>query len=258
MKLTHTSVFGFALSVSMFACEEQKAATPTPVTTTTSSATVAAAAPSASATMTAKPVATVAAAPALPSADYAIDVGHSQVGFSVKHMMVSNVKGSFKKFAGNVHLDESDLSKMTVELSIETDSVDSADVKRDTHLKSPEFFDVKKFPKMTFKSTKVERAGEGYKVMGDLTIRDVTKPVELSVTGLSGESKDPWGGFRRGATATAKVNRTDFGLKWNAVLETGGVAVAEEVTLILEVELLKKKDTAASATATAKPSATAK
>jgi polyisoprenoid-binding protein YceI len=256
MKFTRLRILGLSLSLSMFACEEQKPAAPAPVTTTTAS--VVAVVPSAAATMTAKPVATVAAAPALPAADYAVDVGHSQVGFSVKHMMVSNVKGSFKKFAGNVHLDESDVSKMTVELSIETDSVDSADVKRDEHLRKPDFFDVKKFPKMTFKSSKVERAGEGYKVTGDLTIRDVTKSVELSVTGLSGESKDPWGGFRRGATATAKINRTDFGLKWNAALETGGFAVGEDVMLNLEVELVKKKDAAASGTAAAKPSATAK
>jgi polyisoprenoid-binding protein YceI len=259
--------YGFAL-LAVAGCDEQKAPTTnttSPVTTTTASAIVSAAAtmtPSAmasaamSAAMTAKP-----ATPALPAADYAIDASHSQVGFSVRHMMVSNTKGNFKKFTGNVHLDEADLSKMSVDLDIETDSVDTADAKRDVHLKSPDFFDTKKFPKMTFKSTKVERSGDGYKVTGDLTIKDVKKSVELMVTDLSGESKDPWGNMRRGAQASAKLNRLDFGLKWNAALETGGVAVSEEVKLELAVELIKKKDAAAagstSASGSAKPAPSA-
>lgn len=252
------------VALALVACDEQKTTTVVPVTTTTAAAVVSAAAtmtPSAmaSAAMSAA-VAAKPATPALPAADYTIDVGHSQVGFSVRHMMVSNVKGSFKKFSGNVHLDEEDLSKMAIDLEVDIDSVDTADAKRDGHLKSPDFFDAKKFPKMTFKSTKVERAGDGFTVTGDLTIRDVKKSVELKVTNLSGEAKDPWGNMRRGAQATAKINRTDFGLKWNAALETGGVAVSEEVTLDLGIELIKKKDAAAAASASgsaAKPAPSA-
>jgi polyisoprenoid-binding protein YceI len=156
-------------------------------------------------------------------------------------MMVSNARGRFSKFTGSGFIDERDLSKSNVSVEIDTASVDTADAKRDEHLRADDFFNTAKFPKMTFKSTKVERAGAGLKVTGDLTIRDVTKPVVLDVEPLSPEVKDPWGNFRRGTRARAKINRTEFGLKYNAALEAGGVAVGEEVTIELDIELIKKK-----------------
>lgn len=239
-------------------CDEQKTGGTAPSATTqavppaTTTATSAAASASASASVAAKP-----ATPALPPADYDFDVAHSKIGFTVKHAMVSTAHGAFKKFTGAVHIDETDLTKTVVNLDIETDSIDTADAKRDTHLKSPEFFDTKKFPKMTFKSKTVERSGDGYKVIGDLTIKDVTKPVTLTLDALSPEVKDPWGGLRRGTHAAGTLNRTDFGLKWNAALEAGGVMVSEEVKLDIDIELTKKKDATAAGSASASASAAA-
>ena len=128
----------------------------------------------------------------------------------------------------------------SVNVDIDTTTIDTTDPKRDEHLRSPEFFDVKKFPKMTFKSTEVSRSGQGYKVVGNLTIKDVTKPVTLTVDSIVKETKDPWGMVRRGTHASAKIDRKEFGLNWNKALETGGVAVGDEVTLDLEIELIKK------------------
>ncbi|MCK6544732.1 YceI family protein [Myxococcota bacterium] len=187
---------------------------------------------------------TLAAMLAAPSAAQAsqweLDASHSRIGFKVRHMMVTNTRGQFSKFTGTVNLDDKNPVKSSVELSIDVDSIDTADEKRDGHLKSPDFFDAAKFPKMTFKSTKIEKAGKGYKVTGDLTIRDVTKPVTLTVEGPAKPAKDPWGNMRSGVSATGVINRKDFGLTWNAALETGGVAVGEEVTLEIEVELMQK------------------
>jgi polyisoprenoid-binding protein YceI len=156
-------------------------------------------------------------------------------------MMVSSTRGQFAKYAGTVFIDEKDPSKTVLDVAIDTESVDTGDKKRDDHLRSPDFFDSKKWPKMTFKSTKVERkpAG-GWAVTGDLTIRDKTKSVVLDVEPLSAEGKDPWGGIHRGTRATAKINRMDFDLKWNKSLETGGVLVGEDVSIELDIELLKK------------------
>jgi polyisoprenoid-binding protein YceI len=174
------------------------------------------------------------------ASDWDIDAGHSRVGFGVRHMMVSTVHGTFGKYTGSVALE--DVTKSTTHLEIDATSINTGDAKRDEHLRSPDFFDTAKFPKITFDSTKIEKRGaDGLAITGNLTLKNVTKPVVLTVTGLTGEAKDPWGGTRRGATASAKINRKDFGLTWNKGLETGGVLADEDVNLELEVELTKKK-----------------
>jgi polyisoprenoid-binding protein YceI len=174
------------------------------------------------------------------ASDWDVDSSHSRVGFGVKHMMVSTVHGTFGKYAGTIGLDDSDITKSTAHLEIDATSITTGNDKRDEHLKSPDFFDVAHFPKIVFDSTKIEKVGsDGLNLTGNLTIKNVTKPVVLVVSGLSGEVKDPWGGVRRGATAQAKINRKDFGLVWNKGLETGGVLVGDDVTIELEVELTK-------------------
>jgi polyisoprenoid-binding protein YceI len=183
------------------------------------------------------------ALPALASATtWNIDPDHSNVGFKVRHLMVSNVKGSFEKHTGVVTINDKDITKSRVDVSIDTASVNTNVAKRDEHLRSSDFFDVAKYPTMTFVSKKVAKAGKGkLKVTGDLTLHGVTKEVVLDVDALSKESKDPWGNTRSGTVATTKINRKDFGLVYNAVLETGGVAVGEEVTINLEIEMIKAK-----------------
>ena len=171
-----------------------------------------------------------------------IDSDHSDVGFKVRHLMVSNVKGSFEKKSGVVTVDDKDITKSKVSVTIETASVNTNVAKRDEHLRSADFFDSAKYPTMTFVSKKVAKAGKGkLKVTGDLTLHGITKQVVLDVEGLSAESKDPWGNTRSGAFASTKINRKDFGLVYNAALETGGVAVGEEVAISLEIELIKAK-----------------
>ena len=171
-----------------------------------------------------------------------IDSDHSDVGFKVRHLMVSNVKGSFEKKSGVVTINDKDITKSKVEVSIDTASVNTNVAKRDEHLRSPDFFDVAKYPTMTFVSKKVAKTGNGkLKVTGDLTLHGITKEVVLDAEGLSKESKDPWGNIRSGTVASTRINRKDFGLVYNAVLETGGVAVGEEVVISLEIELIKAK-----------------
>lgn len=172
---------------------------------------------------------------------WAIDTDHSNVGFKVRHMMVSNVKGEFAKYSGNVEIDDQDLAKSKVNVTIDTASITTGVTKRDEHLKSADFFDVAKYPTITFVSKKVKKAGANHlKVYGFLTIHGVTREAVLDVEGPTKAFKDPWGNIKRGASATTKINRKDYGLTWNAALETGGVAVGEEVTIALEIELLKK------------------
>jgi len=174
------------------------------------------------------------------AATWTIDPDHSNIGFKVRHLMVSNVKGSFDKHTGSVDINDKDITKSKVEVSIDTNSINTNVQKRDEHLRSADFFDVAKFPTMTFVSKKVAKAGKDrLKVTGDLTLHGITKEVVLDVEQLSKESKDPWGNLRRGTTASTKINRKDFGLVWNKALETGGVAVGEEVTITLEIELIK-------------------
>jgi polyisoprenoid-binding protein YceI len=172
---------------------------------------------------------------------WTIDPDHSNVGFKVRHLMVSNVKGDFEKYTGVVEINDKDITKSKVEVSIDTNSINTNVRKRDEHLRSADFFDAAKYPTMTFVSKKVARAGKDeLKVTGDLTLHGITKQVVLDVEGPSQESKDPWGNIRKGATATTRINRKDFGLAWNAALETGGVAVGEEITITLEIEMIKK------------------
>jgi polyisoprenoid-binding protein YceI len=169
-----------------------------------------------------------------------IDPSHSHAEFKVRHLMISNVKGSFPKVSGVLTLDEDDLTKSQVEALIDVASVETRDAQRDGHLKSADFFDVEKYPSMTFKSTKVTVTGaDSGLVEGELTIKDVTRKVVFDVEGPTAQTKDPWGNLRIGAAATTKISRKEFGLTWNAALETGGVMVGDEVTISLEVEFVK-------------------
>jgi polyisoprenoid-binding protein YceI len=181
--------------------------------------------------------------PALASATtWNIDPDHSNVGFKVRHLMVSNVRGNFEKHTGVVDINDKDITKSKVNVSIDTASVNTNVQKRDEHLRSADFFDVTKYPTMTFVSKKVAKAGQGkLKVTGDLTLHGVTREVVLDVEGPSKESKDPWGNIRSGATASTKINRKDFGLNWNKALETGGVLVGDEIAINLEIEMVKAK-----------------
>lgn len=169
-----------------------------------------------------------------------LDPAHSVVEFKVKHMMISNVKGQFVKVTGVLILDESDLTKSSVVASIDLDSIGTNNAQRDGHLKSADFFDVEKFPTMTFKSTgvKVANIGEGT-VEGDLTIKGIAQKVVFSVEGPTAPAKDPWGNLRVAVSATTKISRKDFGLTWNAPLETGGVLVGDEVTITLDVQFVQ-------------------
>jgi len=171
-----------------------------------------------------------------------IDPEHSNLGFKIRHLMVSNVKGNFEKFSGFVEINDQDITKSRVEVTIDTNSVNTNVKKRDDHLRSADFFDVAKYPTIAFVSKKVAVAGPNkLKVTGEFTLHGVTKEVVLDLDGPTGESRDPWGNTRKGATATTKINRKDFGLMWNQALETGGVLVGDEVEITLEVEMIKKQ-----------------
>ncbi len=172
------------------------------------------------------------------AATYTLDPAHTTIGFKVKHLMIANVKGVFEKFKGTVSIDESDISKSKVSVSIEMASINTNIAKRDEHLRSGDFFEAAKFPLMTFESTKVEKAGaDKLKVTGNLTIKGVTKQVVLNVDGPSDEIKSPQGVAKRGASATATINRSDFGVSWNKKLDAGGVVVGEEVQISIDAEL---------------------
>jgi polyisoprenoid-binding protein YceI len=181
----------------------------------------------------------VASLPALGQA-WTVDVSHSAVGFSVRHMMVSNVKGTFDRFAASVEGDPADPAKAKISATIEIGSVNTRDAKRDEHLRAPDFFDAAKFPQMTFASTKVEKvSATKAKVTGDLTLRGVTKPVTLDVE-YTAPVKSPWGKTVVGATATGKINRKDFGVSWSKSLDGGGLVVGDEVSIQLELEFLRQ------------------
>ncbi|WAS94143.1 YceI family protein [Nannocystis punicea] len=169
---------------------------------------------------------------------WTIDTSHSSVGFSVRHMMITNVRGEFKKFAGEVVLDPQDPS---VNATVEIGSIHTREEQRDAHLRSADFFDAEKYPTMTFTSKRVARTGDGYDVVGDLTIRDQTREVVLKVEDVTGETADPWGNTRIGASAKTKIRRSEFGITWNALLELGGAMVGDEVTINIEVSLVKQK-----------------
>ncbi len=169
-----------------------------------------------------------------------IDPVHSVAEFKVKHMMISNVKGQFPKVVGQLTLDESDLAKSHVEASIEVASIETRDPQRDAHLKSADFLDVEKFPTLSFKSTGIKLVRDGeLSVEGNLTIHGVTRKEVFSVEGPTPPAKDPWGNTRVGVSATTKISRKDFGLTWNAALETGGILVGDEVTITLDVQFIK-------------------
>jgi polyisoprenoid-binding protein YceI len=173
-----------------------------------------------------------------------IDPAHSQVGFTVRHLVISNVRGEFAKYKGAVAIDDADVTKSTVEATIDASTIDTQVPDRDAHLKSPDFLDVAKYPSITFKSTKVAKAGkDALKVTGDLTLKGVTKPVVLEVT-TTPEVKDMGGESRRGFSATTKISRKEFGLSWNKAVEAGPV-VGDEVRISLELELVKEKPKAA-------------
>ena len=180
-------------------------------------------------------------APVLASAatsNWNIDASHSQVGFAVKHLVISNVRGEFGGYQGKLVLDDSDVTKSTVETTIDVNTINTKVADRDAHLKSADFFDVAKYPSITFKSTKVAKAGkDGLKVTGDLTLHGVTRPVVLDVS-TSPEVKGMYGETRRAFAATTKISRKDYGLTWNKLVEAGP-AVGDEVTIALDLELVK-------------------
>jgi polyisoprenoid-binding protein YceI len=182
------------------------------------------------------------AVPLAASADtWQIDPGHSTVGFTVRHMTISSVRGQFDKFAGTVTAKGNDPASVSIDVTIDTASIDTRSSDRDADLKSANFLDVAKYPTITFKSKKIEAAGPGkWNVVGDLTLHGVTKEVTLAVEPTA-PIKDPWGNTRAGASATTKISRKDFGLSWNKVIEAGGAVVGDEVSVSIDVEAVKKK-----------------
>jgi len=169
-----------------------------------------------------------------------IDPVHTVAEFKVKHMMVSNVKGQFTGVSGVLELNDANPLNSRVEAVIDAAPINTREPQRDAHLKSADFFDVDKFATLSFKSTRVNRVTDGeLAVAGDLTIHGITRPVVFAVEGPTPPTKDPWGGTRLGLTATTKINRKDFSLTWNTVLEAGGIVVGDEITITLEVEFVK-------------------
>ncbi|MEP6715120.1 MAG: YceI family protein [Terriglobia bacterium] len=169
-----------------------------------------------------------------------LDPAHSVAEFKIRHMMISNVKGHFTGVSGVLTLDETDAANSHIEATIDAATINTGDAQRDTHLRSADFFDVEKFPTLSFKSTSVKRTGDDeLEATGDLTIHGVTREVVFNVEGPTAPGKDPWGNTRRGLSAVTKINRKDFGLTWNAALETGGILVGEEVTITLDVQFIK-------------------
>ena len=182
------------------------------------------------------------AAPGLAlSAPWEFDPVHTGVHFKVRHLMVSHVRGDFEKVSGTIRYDESDITKSTADITIDAASINTRDAKRDADLRNPDFLDVAKFPTITFKSKKVEKAGDGrLNMTGDLTIKGVTREVVLAIEGPTAPAKDPWGNQRVGGAATTRINRKDFGLTWNKPLETGGVLVGDEVDITIDIEIVRK------------------
>jgi polyisoprenoid-binding protein YceI len=177
----------------------------------------------------------------LHAAPWEFDPDHTGVQFKVRHLMVSSVRGEFEKVTGKIVYDEADATKSTADITIDSASINTRVAKRDEHLRGPDFLDAAKYPTIVFKSKRVEKAGTGtLKMTGDLTIRGVTKEVVLTVEGPAPAIKDPWGNQRVGGQATTRINRKDFGLLWNATLETGGVVVGDEVEITIDVEIYKK------------------
>jgi len=171
--------------------------------------------------------------------DYAIDAAHSTIGFTVRHAMVTNVKGKFLDFSGSLHLDGGDPSASTASLDVKMDSIDTGSADRDGHLKSADFFKIDEFPTMTFRSTKAESlGGEDYRITGDLTILGTTKPLSIDLE-FNGAAKDPFGNERVGFEGKAEILRSEWGLTWNATLETGGVLVSNKIKLNFDISAIK-------------------
>jgi polyisoprenoid-binding protein YceI len=186
---------------------------------------------------------TEAAATAGRTSEWEIDSAHSAAHFSVRHLMVSTVRGRFRGLTGSVTLDERELTHSRILVEIDAASIETGEPRRDAHLRSPDFFDAEKFPKIAFRSTRIERSGEEFKLTGDLTMHGVSRPVSLTVESLSPPVKSPSGRVVRGVSATGKLDRREWGLIWNGALETGGVLVGDEVKLQIDVELLAKAPT---------------
>lgn len=178
---------------------------------------------------------------AAPSTTWTIDPAHTTVEFAIKHMMVSTVKGHFGPARGTIVIDPADPLRSSVEVTIDASGVDTREAQRDAHLRSADFLDVEHYPHITFKSTRVEPVGEDrFRVVGDLTIRDVTRPVVLDTT-FNGEGVSPWGQRVASFTATTRISRKDFGLTWNLALETGGWLVGDEVKILIETEATQQR-----------------
>ena len=171
---------------------------------------------------------------------YQIDSAHSSAQFSIRHLMISNVRGEFTKLAGTITYDPAQPTNSALEASVDVSSVNTRDAQRDTHLKSADFFDVEKYPTIAFRGKQIAGGDGEWKVKGDLTMHGITREVTLDVEGPTPEAKDPWGKMRIGATAHTKVNRKDFGLVWNVALEAGGVMVGEEVKITLDIEAVRQ------------------
>lgn len=171
---------------------------------------------------------------------YNIDPSHSQANFTIKHMMIAKVHGGFDKLSGTFIYDAQNPSKSVVDVTIDVSSINTREAQRDAHLKSADFFDIEKYPNITFKSTRFEKNESDLKIIGNLTIHGVTNLVTLNVEGPSEELKDPWGNTKIGASATTKISRKDFGLTWNAALEAGGLLVGDDVNISIDVQFVKE------------------
>ena len=174
----------------------------------------------------------------IPTGDYRVDAAHSVIGFSIRHFEISFVRGRFKDFTSTLHFDADDVTKSTVQFTAKVESVDTGVTGRDNHLRTADFFDVAQFPEMTFKSTKVEKKGNGYVMHGDLTLKGVTKQISFPFN-LTGALKDNRGNVRFGVAAETKINRRDYGINWGAKMANGGLNVADEVMIDLQLEAVK-------------------
>ncbi len=172
---------------------------------------------------------------------WALDPSHSSATFSVRHLMITNVRGEFQKVTGTVTFDPTRPESATVKASIDVSSISTREPKRDEHLRSADFFDVERFPTIDFVSKAVRRGDRGLEIVGDLTIRGTTREVVLAVAGPTSEQADPWGNTRIGAEASTKIKRSDYGMTWNTLIEAGGVAVGDEITIHIDVSLVKQK-----------------
>ncbi|MFA5515896.1 MAG: YceI family protein [Desulfuromonadales bacterium] len=175
------------------------------------------------------------------AANWKVDPDHSAAHFKVRHMMIADVRGTFPEVVGTVIIDDEDIAKSSVNVTLPVTGITTGVTKRDDHLRSPDFFDVGKHPTMNFTSKQVTKGqGGALKVLGDLTLHGVTKPVELLVSGPSADAKDPWGNIRRGAQATTTLNRKDFGIVYNAPLDNGGMLIGDQVEIVIDLEMIRQ------------------